>query len=195
MSVFEIRSIENGMKIVYHRNRAGIALQGEKMLCPVKYMSIDSFVDGLAAVRYKKNIFTKVQNGVINEKGEETLFSHEYILIKVLNRNMIAAKVPTGRDEFGWCLIKKSGERICQPKYDCFPDRIGNTQFWKAAVNGYFTLIDEKGHQLCKPIYDDIVWRDGCLQGLRDRYWYRMNNRGVETGYKTPKHYYTCSYV
>lgn len=181
--------------LVKASDRYGVADKDGNLICAIKYLSIKPFVDGLAAIRFKKNIFSKEQAGVINEKGEETLFSPEYLDIKILNRNMIAAKVQVSKKECQWCLIKKTGERICQPKYDCFPDRIGNTEFWKAAVNGHFTLIDAKGHQLCKPIYDDISWAEGYLQGLKKHYWYKMNKQGVELNCRPREVCYTTEFI
>lgn len=186
---------EKKWRLVEDKNRYGVVSKDGKVICTVKYLRISPFVDGLAAIRFKKNIFSKIQTGVINENGEETLFSSEYLEIKVLNRNMIAAKVEVAKDKFKWCLIKKTGERICQPKYDACPEKILHTDLWRAPIDTKYAVISANAQQLSKPIYDDIWWFEGYLQGLRDRYWYKMNKQAVEIDCRPHSTHYSLNYV
>ena len=55
------------------------------------------YTDGSTRGNGKENAVGGWAYVVINENGEETLFSDEYLEIKVLNRNMIAAKVEVAK--------------------------------------------------------------------------------------------------
>lgn len=156
-----------------------------------KYNLVSEKHDGLQVITYKKNIFSKIQWGVINNKQEITLFSGNFEDVVILNRNLIARKVKIAKDKFKWELAKKSGERICPPKYDYCPEYIVRTwtsenienYFYIAPVDGLYTLINGTGQQLCKPMYERIE-RDyvgnGFLRGLRGKYWHKINKKGIE---------------
>lgn len=146
---------------------------------------------GLQVITRKKTSFSKIQWGIIDEKKEITWFTGNFENVEILNRNLIARKVKIAKDKFKWELAKKSGERICPPKYDYCPEYIVRTwtsenienYFYIAPVDGLYTLIDGAGRQLCKPKYERIerdFYGNGFVRGARGEYWYRLNKKGVE---------------
>ena len=167
--------------------RFGIVDPNNRVICPIKYLKIGIFVCGLATVKYKKNIFSKVQIGVVNEKGEETLFPSECEEVKVLSYNLLAVKVRINENKYKWMLTTRTGKALCSPKYDEAPEWVVSDKLLRASVDHLITLIDEKGHQLCKPQYYRIrlapkIDRENgvACEGARNGYWYRINIKGVE---------------
>ena len=156
-----------------------------------KYNIVHSKKEGLAVIKYKKNIFSKMQWGVDDEKNDFILYTGKFEDVRVLNINLIARKIKIGKDKFKWELAKRSGERICPPKYDECPEFIIRTwissnvenYFYIAPVDGLYTIINGAGYQLCKPKYESIqrdFYGDGFLKGLRTGTWYKLNKKAVE---------------
>jgi hypothetical protein len=149
-------------------------------------LEIKNFIYGLAVVKFKKNIFSKVQLGVINEKCEETLFPNECEEIIVLGNNLLAVKVRINEGTYKWMLTTKVGKKLCSPKYDKCPEWVVKDRLLFAPVDNQITLIDNAGHQLCKPKYTRLIinWYDGengiVCEGARNGYWYKINIKGVE---------------
>jgi hypothetical protein len=161
-----------------------------------KYNIVHPKKEGFAVIQYKKNIFSKMQWGIDDEKNNFILFIGKFEDVIVLNSNLIARKVKITKDMFKWELVKKTGERICQPKYDKCPQLIAtiwkvqkNTSryFYIAPINGCYAVLDAAGRQLCKPQYTRWreAYRDERESGIicevaRNGYWYKINTKGVE---------------
>ena len=151
------RVVANNFEVVKKCGKYGVATINGSLICSIKYLQIKPFVDGLASVKRRKNIFSKVQWGVIDVYGFETLFPGEYADIVVLNRDLIAVQEKTKKARKGrWGLLDKYGRVICKPKYDECPGYVIPNEFWKASIDDLFTLIDSSGHQICKAKYDKI---------------------------------------
>ena len=165
----------------------GIEDMHKNLICPVKYLEIDDFIYGLAVIKYKKHIFSKVQVGVINEKGEETLFSSDCERVEILSYNLLAVQVRVNKDESKWMLTTRAGQRLSSPKYDKAPKWVVKDKLLSAPIDRLLTLIDDKGNQLCKPRYKflrSVSRREResgvACEGARDGYWYKINVKGVE---------------
>ena len=160
-----------------------------------QYAVVHFYENGVRVIKYKKNIFSKTQWGIKNEKGEITLFSGEFENVVVLSTKLIARKVKLGKDKFKWELAKYSGQRICQPKYDKCPKWVVRDRLLFAPVNNQIALIDNVGHQLCKPQYTRLAITTSdrtcgvVCEGARDGYWYKINIKGVEL---EAKYYRRC---
>lgn len=175
------------LRLVTNGRRFGIVDSNNELICPIKYLKIGIFTCGLATVKYKKNIFSKIQIGIVNEKGEETLFPCECEEIKVLSYNLLAVKVRINENKSKWMLTTRNGKSLCSPKYDEAPEWIVSDKLLSAPVDRLITLIDEKGHQLCKPQYYRLRTvhkseRESgvACEGARNGYWYKINIKGVE---------------
>lgn len=174
------------LHLVTDGKRFGIEDMHKNLICPVKYLEIGDFIYGLACIKYKKHIFSKVQVGVINEKGEETLFSSDCERVEILSYNLLAVQVRVNKDESKWMLTTRAGQRLSSPKYDKCPEWIVEGMLLSAPIDGMFTLIDGKGHQLCKAQYvrlrSSAYYRETGIacEGARDGYWYKINIKGVE---------------
>lgn len=158
-------------------------------VCIMKnYTIVHLYEDGVAVIKYKKNIFSKLQWGVRNENGETTLFAGEFEDVIILSCSLIARKVNLGKDNFKWELTKWNGQKICPPKYDNCPEWIIKDKLLFAPANNLIALIDNAGHQLCKPRYmrlRPVVYtreRDAGIacEGVRNGLWYKININGVE---------------
>lgn len=175
----------------------GIEDMHKKLICPIKYLDIGMFGEfGLAIIKYEKNIFSKVQLGVITEKGEETLFPSDCEDIVILSRNLLAVKVRINKTNSKWMLTTRSGQRLSAPKYDEHPKWIIFDNLLSICIDGLFALSDTKGNQLCKAQYTrfrlEAYYREKetgiACEGARDGFWYKINTKGVEikTKYHEP---------
>ena len=190
-------------RIVESDGKYGIEDEAQNLICPIKYLQIYKFYSGLAILKYKKKVASKVRWGVINEKAEIVIFPEEYEEIKILSSKLIAfkeklnkceekweldnngkiRKVKVKTIEYRWGIISSSGSTICTAKYDSCPECIRDNEFWIAPINGYFTLINAEGKQLCRAKYDIIeadVMEPDFFYAYRNHCQYRMNKKGRE---------------
>ena len=184
-----------------------VAAPNGSLICPIWFKKIKPYVDGIAVVQGKKNIFSRTQWGILDIYGIVTWISGEYENVIALTRNLIAVQEKVKKGQKGaWGLVDKNNIVICKPKYDKCPEWIIKGEFLMAQVCCQITILDNAGRQLCKPQYTSLrnAYRDeresGIIcEGIRNGYWYKINNKGVElkTGYhesarviKTGKRYY-----
>lgn len=178
----ETINFKKGWDRVSKGKRYGIKDAYGNLICPIIYSFISDFTDGLAVIKFKKNIFAKELWGVIDEKLKVNLFSEEYKDVQVLNRKILTVQLPDG----GWRLIKKSGEKIPGPTYENCPGPF-HDELAPVLCNGLLAFINEDGHQICKAIrvrcydYNDdgtiSLYRYG--NGYNGYVVYRMNKKGV----------------
>ena len=151
----ETINFKKGWYLTSDGKRYGIKDAYGNLICPTIYSFISDFTDGLAVIKFKKNIFSKEQWGVMNEKFEVNLFSEEYKNVKVLNRKILAVQLEDGE----WRIIKKSGEKIPGPTYDeCpgpFSDGVAPVKCKKL-----YAFINEDGQQICKAIFSRYLYHD-----------------------------------
>lgn len=173
-----------------------VAAPNGSLICHMWFVKIKPYVDGLAAVKRKKNIFSKMQCGVVDIYGIVTLFSDEYDDAIVLNKNLIAVKekVKDGQKAL-WGLVDKNGTIICKPKYTKCPEWILKDKMLWTQIGNFITVLDSSGHQLCKAQYTRIrpayyiEKQSGIVcECARGGYWYKINIKGVEikTKYHEP---------
>lgn len=173
---------------VKKRLKYSVAAPNGSLICHMWFMEIKPYVEGLAVVKHKKNIFSKMQCGVVDIYGIVTLFSGEYNNAIVLGRNLIAVQEKVREDQKGrWGLVDKNGTIICKPKYSKCPEWLIKDKLLLAQIDELLTLLDNKGHQLCKAQYTRV--RTTCrretesgiaCEGSREGYWYKINFKGVE---------------
>jgi len=141
------KTLDWNRKEVKKGNKYSVADSIGHLICPMWFLEIRSYIDGLATVKYKKNIFSKVQWGVVDTHGCVTLFSGDYENMIVLNHNLIAVQEKGQKGQKGrWGLVDKNGIVICKPQYDECPVCIIGNQFYTVSINGMHMLIDATGH-------------------------------------------------
>ena len=156
--------------------RYGIKDKSGNLICPIKYITIFPFYAGLAIVKYKENIFSKVKWGVIDENFYLTLFSEPYEEVFVLTHKLLAVKL-NGR----WGIIHRSGKFICKPKYSFCPHEFCNG-FSTVQIGCYYAFINEDGIQICKAKYFKVrAFNERGIAEVCDEYgWKKLNKKGAE---------------
>ena len=170
---------EQGWTLAEKRKKFGVKNNKGKLIIPIKYLYISPFIDGLAIVKYKSSIFSEVRWGIINEEGQEHLFSTDYEEIKILNGNLLAVRVSDENGNLRWGLINKFGYRITKPKYDDCPG-IFKSGLAIVSCDGLCALINDTGYQICSAKYERIdITEEGLITVWREGKSYRMNRSGA----------------
>jgi hypothetical protein len=166
------------------------ALQADGTLrYPIWFLEIGPYVKNVAAVKYRKNIFSKIQCGVTLPHGRVTLFGEEYEEAVVLNSYLVAVKEKsTGL----WGILTKHNDVVCKPKFDECPEKLRNG-FIRVKIKGLYAVLNQSGQQICKAKYMRITLYDvkgDRFEVLRDKRCYKMNQKGVEIKEKRSNQYW-----